>query len=184
MSFLFSIGVGSPAEQSCCFYLFTPSTVCLLTSFSGSKYNVCINTNAYYIYFWGRNLGFRMNFNTFNGPLLTKSETQTPYNDMQSLWGSWWFSVLYSHLFHSNTGLQNPTQTLQPLKNTSWFFSLHIFCLCLRCLLCFYTRWIPNPLFLPNLKQITSLLRVPWHFLKVIFAPYLQYYTFWIYFRI
>lgn len=99
----------------------------------------------------------------------------------EALDGFQFYILIY---FTVTSGLQNPAQTLQPLKNTSWFFSLHIFCSCLKCLLCFYAWWIPNLLFLPNLKQMTSLLRGPWNFLKVIFAPYLQYYTFWIYFHI
>ena len=69
-------------------------------------------------------------------------------------------------------------------KSTSWFFSHHIFWLCLKSSFAFYAWLIRNSLFLPNLEQIASILRVPWHFLKVIFDPCLLYYTFWIYFHI
>ena len=62
--------------------------------------------------FGRRNFGFRMNFNMFNGSLLSKTEIQSPYHDLESLWGSCGFQF-YIPSHSTVTGvLQNPTQTL------------------------------------------------------------------------
>ena len=93
-----------------------------------------------------------MNFNMFNGSLLSKTEIQSPYHELQSLWGSCGFQFCIPSHSTVTPGLQNPTQTLYPLKSTSWFFSHHIFWLCLKSFFAFYAWLILNSLFLPNLN--------------------------------
>lgn len=128
---------GICSKQLHCF-LYPLPAVCLLMSFSDSKYSVCIRTNAYCSQFWGRKFRLRMNFNTFNGSLLTKRKSKhltTTCKASEALDGFQLYSVTHLAI---TPGLQNHTRTIQLLKNTYQFLSLHIFCLCPKCLLCFF----------------------------------------------
>lgn len=114
-----------------------------------------------------------MHFNPFTSPLLTPKWNP---NFFTMTWKAsetlMFFSFRFSLILQWHQGCRTTHKHSGHSRILLGSFHFTSFVCACNALFAFYAWLIPNPLFLPNLKQITSLLTVPWHFLKIIFAPH------------